>query len=1071
MKSRLLCTLLALACGLAARADFVPVPLNPSSFNADVVVEANATPSLRQRTTASIDGGTNNTGNTWFERGYNRDNPDTSGLPVAGSTFDHQSLPNRSYRMAPSYTENNAILINQTVTNATWTLTTPAAYGALSFISSGGNGGGVITAILAFQDGTFETNTFNCPDWFNGANPAWNANGRVVANTFAFANINNANPNPRLYARDITIANNSKVLTSIHLRYASGGGNVHNGIFCVSGAASAADPFSPIMVTGYNHDMIVEAAAPIRSQVLDDEGNPATTQTMDANDNTANTWYERGYNVNNPTTSGTNAAFSGLPPAGTVVAHTNGTRSYLLPPSWKGNNAAYLNGNFVGLETPHVTITPQTPVAATVLSFLGSSGGGQANLAYVITHQNGGIQEGTLIIRDWFNQADPIFTARGRVAPNTGQFDAVNSTNPRLLYSDLVLANTVSPVTSIQLNFTQAGPGPRPAIFAVSASSGDELPFFIVQPAGVRNFPGETASFSAVASGTGTVAYKWQKGTNGVYVDIADGGRFSGTTTTNLTITGFTLQDDADYRAVVSNSAGSVESVAAHLTVLSSLENIATPGDVVTILVGSTPGGEPVANAINGTTTKWLNWDADAAAPFIGPVGMRLTPSKGRTIVSGLRFFTANDADGRDPASYVLEGSNDGGASYTLISSNSLALPTARNAGGAAIDPLTQNLQQVLFPNTASFSSYRLSFPNVRTPASNTSMQIGEIEFLGVVDTSGTPALSIVVTGVSQIVGGNVTLTATVSGTPAPSLQWQKMNGETPANIAGATAADLTLTGVTFADAGTYRLTATNSAGFAISAPVTVLIFSALTDVTSSGDTITAFGNSVAFDNNEAEVSAFDEVFNNHRNRGSGFNAAANFPPFVGPVGLTVTPVSGATLVTGLRVYTSLGDPQRDPVDFKLEGSNDGTIFTEIAAGPLNLPLGRNNAANLVAPVSQNPADPGATTYLQEVLFSNRRVFTTYRLTFTNVRGNAGDVNSLQFGEIELLGVPGDSNLTLTVTPPTTPGGSFQLSWPAGRVLMEADVVTGPYTRNNAATSPFTVNPTASQKYYQVIVP
>jgi hypothetical protein len=177
---------------------------------------------------------------------------------------------------------------------------------------------------------------------------------------------------------------------------------------------------------------------------------------------------------------------------------------------------------------------------------------------------------------------------------------------------------------------------------------------------------------------------------------------------------------------------------------------------------------------------------------------MRLTPSKGRTIVSGPRFYTANDSDGRDPASYVLEGSNDGGASYTLISSNSLALPTARNAGGTAVDPLTQNLQQVLFPNTASFSRYRLSFPNVRTPASNTSMQIGEIE---------------------------------------------------------------------------------------------------------------------------------------------------------------------------------------------------------------------------------------------------------------------------------LLGVPGDSNVTLTVTPPTTPGGSFQLSWPAGRVLMEADVVTGPYTWNNAATSPFTVNPTAPQKCHQVIAP
>jgi len=60
------------------------------------------------------------------------------------------------------------------------------------------------------------------------------------------------------------------------------------------------------------------------------------------------------------------------------------------------------------------------------------------------------------------------------------------------------------------------------------------------------------------------------------------------------------------------------------------------------------------------------------------------------------------------------------------------------------------------------------------------------------------------------------------------------------------------------------------------------------------------------------------------------------------------------------------------------------------------------------------------------------------------------------------LGVP---NVTLNVL---RSGGNIVLSWPQGR-LLEADDVTGPYSTNNAA-SPYTNAPTASKKFYRVIV-
>jgi len=186
------------------------------------------------------------------------------------------------------------------------------------------------------------------------------------------------------------------------------------------------------------------------------------------------------------------------------------------------------------------------------------------------------------------------------------------------------------------------------------------------------------------------------------------------------------------------------------------LPDVTTPGDPISILNGSSPATQTVTNAINNTSSKYLNFDADAAAPFVGPVGIVVTPSKGSSVVSKLRIYTADDNEIRDPMDYVLEGSNDG-ASWSLISSNLLTLPSGRNAGGLALDPLTQNVWHVAFANTTAYTSYRLRFFNVKGNATATSMQLGEIELLGT--TVAPLALSI-----STGTGGALTLTASQPG-------------------------------------------------------------------------------------------------------------------------------------------------------------------------------------------------------------------------------------------------------------------------------------------------------------------
>jgi hypothetical protein len=1063
MKQRLI-ALLATVLGTGAlHAGFLPVPLNPSSFNADVVVEKEALPALNQRSTASVDGGTNNSGNTWYEVGYNAASP-ASGLPTAGSTFTHLTFPDRSYVMAPSFTANNAILIDSAVTNAIFSLTTPAAFGALSIIASSGNGGGNIIAVVLHQDGSKETNVFNPGDWFNRANQAWTANGRLNAQTYGLADVDTGNP--RLNSSEFALANTGSPVTSISFTYSTGNANVHNAIWAISGGSTTNGAFSPIVVTGFNQDMVVEVGSPAQGPVLDTLGAPATTQTLDSDLNTGNTWYERGYNLNNPTSSGTNAAFSGLPAPGATVTDTNGTYSFVMPPTYVGNNAVFLNQTVLA-----ATITPATPTAATVLSFLGASGGGQANLGFVVHYQDGSMQTGILPILDWFSGGTPMFQAKGRVASNTGVFDSVNSANPRLFHSDLVLANTTSPVTSIDLAYTQAGP--RPSIFAMSASAGVELPFFIVQPAGVRNYSGSAASFGAVASSTGSLAYKWQKGTNGVFVDVSNGGTVSGATTTNLVNTAFGLSDDADYRCVASNSAGSANSSTVHLTVVSELSDITTPGDPISVPAGygtDNPPNESVSHAIDNLTGKWLGRDADGAAPFVGPVGMVVTPSLGRTIVSGIRLYTANDTEDRDPRDYKLEGSNNGGATYAVISSGNLALPGGRNAGGLSLDPVNQNLQQLLFANTVGYSTYRLSFQNMKNNANVGLFQIAEIELLGVVDTSvGLPAVSVSFTMANAVIGQPVTMTGTAFGNPTPTYQWIKKGvaGDTVlvngGNISGATSGSLMIAATTANDGGLYALVGINSQGSVTSAPITLTLFSGKMDIiTTVGATATSFG---GVDDQDASF-AIDHLFSSWQNRGHGPNAGAGFAPFGGPVGLEITPAQ-STIVTGLRLYASDSNPQDDPLDYKLEGSNDGgATYRALSSGLVDLPLARNNLANAVAP--SNP--DGTPNSVREFLFGNGQSFTSYRLTFSDIRvgGDTGSSGTrLWLGEVELLGVAGTAS-PITVSVMKQTGGTLELQWTSGS-LLESTNVTGPWTTNTTAVSPFTVTPTEPQKFYQIL--
>ena len=167
---------------------------------------------------------------------------------------------------------------------------------------------------------------------------------------------------------------------------------------------------------------------------------------------------------------------------------------------------------------------------------------------------------------------------------------------------------------------------------------------------------------------------------------------------------------------------------------LLTLDDVTLPGDPIQIVngvndgdtaSGPPPTNEGVANAIDNTTNKYLNF-LDYGSGFV--VTPRL-PS----VVKAIRLYSANDAPARDPASFILEGAQSPGGPFTLIYGQNVQLGPRNpvTTPPTPIDPNVHNFVTVSFPNTATYSSYRVTFPTLSNAGSDVGMQIAEVELLG----------------------------------------------------------------------------------------------------------------------------------------------------------------------------------------------------------------------------------------------------------------------------------------------------------------------------------------------------
>lgn len=203
-----------------------------------------------------------------------------------------------------------------------------------------------------------------------------------------------------------------------------------------------------------------------------------------------------------------------------------------------------------------------------------------------------------------------------------------------------------------------------------SSSDTATAPTISTQPASQTVTAGSSVTFSVVASGTATLSYQWRKASVAI----------SGATSSSYTISSAASSDAGSYDVVVSNSAGSVTSSAAELTVTSSSGTVApsitTQPSSQTVAVGGSTSFTVVAS---GSSTLTYQWAKDGTS-ISGATSSTYAISSAATSDAGSYTVTVrNSAGSATSSAATLTVSSTSTGSSALAASVTTAAQTFLN--------------------------------------------------------------------------------------------------------------------------------------------------------------------------------------------------------------------------------------------------------------------------------------------------------------------------------------------------------------------------------------------------------
>jgi ASPM-SPD-2-Hydin domain-containing protein/immunoglobulin I-set domain protein/Ig-like domain-containing protein len=272
-------------------------------------------------------------------------------------------------------------------------------------------------------------------------------------------------------------------------------------------------------------------------------------------------------------------------------------------------------------------------------------------------------------------------------------------------------------------------------------------PSITPQPASQTITAGQTATFSVVAAGTAPLSYQWQK--NGTAITAATSSSYTTPATT-------TSDNGAQFTVVVGNSAGSVTSNAATLTV--------NPAPVAPSITT-----QPASQTVTAGQTATFSVSASGTAP------LSYQWQKNGAAINGATSFSYTTPS---------ETTSDNGAQFTVVVSNSAGSVTS-NAATLTVNavppgPLTASASTLTFGNVNVGSSSTLSVTFTNSGSSN--ITISNVSISGPGFTANGVSAGLIVTP-GQTVTLNVTFAPAATGSVTGSVSVVSNASNSPASI------------------------------------------------------------------------------------------------------------------------------------------------------------------------------------------------------------------------------------------------------------------------------------------------
>ena len=315
--------------------------------------------------------------------------------------------------------------------------------------------------------------------------------------------------------------------------------------------------------------------------------------------------------------------------------------------------------------------------------------------------------------------------------------------------------------------------------------------------------PGDTATFSVSAAGTGPFTYQWRK--NQVAIN--------GETGATLSLAAVTASDEGIYDVVVTNVAGSTTTTAVPLTVnrpaavtTDPASQVVIPGTAVVFNVGVS-GTSPFtyqwrkdSHAIQGATSASYSI-ASVTADDQGTYDVVITNSVNSTISNGAALQVIAGTVPQitvQPVSKLVALGATVSLSVTAVAKPPVKFQWLKN--NAPVAGATSSTFALSSAQLANAGAYSVKVTSVSTTTSN-------VVQLGVVDTSS-KALPVAA-------GASAVVTLSTAGNNQ-SFVWTKNGGALPVDLRIKLSADkktITLTGLTTDDNGAYQATVTGPGG------------------------------------------------------------------------------------------------------------------------------------------------------------------------------------------------------------------------------------------------------------------